>query len=150
MDKTNLQIGADGVDAEALVSSIRREVTARIKNGFYNDPAIARAERTNLASISSDEEFLALFLDNLRDTVFVDINDFEIIERRKGLSAPLRILKQLIWKLLKFYTYRMWTQQNQVNGIILAAMDGMNAAYRKRITELEARVAALEQGKSSR
>lgn len=144
MDKSELTIGAEGIDTESIVNSIRESVEEKMKSGFYNDPAISRAERANIAHISTDEEFLALFLENLRDSAFVDINDFEITERRKTMPGLLVRFKKLIWKVLKFYTYRMWSQQNQINGIMLAAMEGMHSSFRQRITELEDRIADLE------
>ena len=42
----------------------------------------------------------------------------EIYERRARFTKPLVVLKRAIWKLLKFYTYRLWSQQNQVNGLL--------------------------------
>ncbi len=144
MDRPELTIGAEGIDTERLVRSIRESVEEKLKSGFYNDPAVARAERANIAHITSDEEFLTLFLENLRDSAFVDINDFEITERRKTLAGLLVTFKKLVWKTLKFYTYRLWSQQNQVNGIMLAAMEGMHSSFRQRVSELEKRISELE------
>ena len=144
MEKPKITIGAEGIDTESIVKSIRESVDEKMKNGFYNDPAISKAERANIANITSDEEVLALFLENLRDTAFVDINDFDITERRRTMPGMLVMVKKLIWKMLKFYTYRLWSQQNQVNGIMLAAMEGMHSSFRQRINELETKVAELE------
>lgn len=144
MDNNELKIGAQGINTGELVREIQERVSEKMKNGGYSDPAISRAERSNIASITNDEEFLALFLDNLRDTAFVDINDFDITERRQSLSGLLIMFKKLVWKTLKFYTYRLWSQQNQVNGIMMAAMEGMHSSFRKRISDLENKVAALE------
>lgn len=146
MNKTELTIGAEGIDSEAIVASIRESVNEKMKNGFYNDPAISRAEKANISHITTDDEFLALFLDNLRDTAFVDINDFDITERRKTMPGLLVLFKQLIWKSLKFYTYRLWSQQNQVNGIMLAAMEGVHSSFRQKISDLEDRIDQLEKG----
>ena len=77
--------------------------------------------------------------------MFIDINDFEIYERRARLAKPLVILKKYIWKLLKFYTYRLWSQQNQVNGLLLAAVENIEEHYRSKIDALEKRVTELEQ-----
>jgi len=144
MDKPVISIGAEGVDTDSIVESIQQSVNEKMKSGFYNDPAISRAERTNIANISTDEEFLSLFLENLRDTAFVDINDFDITERRRTMPGLLVMVKKLIWKMLKFYTYRLWSQQNQINGIMLAAMEGMHSSFRRRIHDLEKKVAELE------
>ena len=50
--------------------------------------------------------------------------------------------------MLKFYTYRLWSQQNQTNGVLLAAVETLDRRYRKDIASLKARIAELE-GKSS-
>ena len=149
MSKVELTIGAEGVDTEAIVKSIRESVNEKMKSGVYNDPAISRAEKANISNITSDDEFLALFLDNLRDTAFVDINDFDITERRKTAPGLLVMFKKLIWKSLKFYTYRLWSQQNQVNGIMLAAMEGMHSSFRQKISDLEDRIDKLENGQKA-
>jgi hypothetical protein len=77
----------------------------------------------------------------------VDIGDFEITERRKRFAPFLVRLKRVIWSLLRFYTYRLWSQQNDVNGLLLAAVEGVDQRYRDRLNELEARVAKLEQSR---
>ena len=57
-------------------------------------------------------------------------------------------LKKILWKLLKFYTYRLWSQQNQVNGMLVTALEGLDEKYRKRLRDLERRLAALEEEKA--
>lgn len=144
MTEPLFEIGALGVDTEAIVEDIRRTVEQKRKDGVYNDPRIARAERSNLLNLKDEENFLPFFLDCLKDAVFIDINDFDIHERRKFLGKPLVVLKKTIWKLLKFYTYRMWSQQNQVNGLLLTAAESIESRYRDRIAGLEKRIAGLE------
>ncbi len=143
-DEQVFQIGADGIDAEALVAEIRRTVAEKAARGAYADADIARAERLNLQNLK-DDEFLALYLDCLREAVYVDIGDFEILERRKRFAPLLVRLKRAIWSLLKFYTYRLWSQQNEVNGLLLAAVEGIDQRYRDRLRDLETRVEQLEQ-----
>ena len=140
------EIGAAGIDAAAIVADIRATVADKMARGVYTDPRIARAERTNLINLRNEEHFLAFYLECLREAVFVDINDFEIHERRRTLGGLLVGLKRLIWKLLKFYTYRLWSQQNQVNGLLLTAVEGVDEKHKNRIRDLEARIAALESG----
>jgi hypothetical protein len=53
-------------------------------------------------------------------------------------------LKKVIWGLLKFYTYRLWSQQNQVNGLLVTAIEGLDEKYAAKIKQLEERVAKLE------
>jgi hypothetical protein len=75
----------------------------------------------------------------------VDINDFEIRERRATALAPALVrFKQALWKSLKFYTYRLWSQQNMVNGLLVTGVEALDEKYQERIRKLEARVAELE------
>lgn len=139
------EIGADGLDTAAIVAEIQATVERKTREGVYSDPHVARAERSNLANLKNEENFLTFYLDCLRDAVFVDINDFDIYERRRRFSRALVAFKRLVWKMLKFYTYRLWSQQNQVNGLLVAAVDGMDRKNVRKIQALEARIAELEQ-----
>ena len=142
-------VGAPGTDVAALVAGIRERVEQKTRDGVYRDARIARAERLNLASFRDADGFLPFYFQCLRDSIFVDINDFEIRERRPGLGRLLVALKRVIWKLLKFYTYRLWSQQNQVNGLLLTAVEGLDDQLRKKAADLEARLAALEKKNGS-
>ena len=144
MTDSIFQIGAPGIDTDKIVAEIKETVARKTKEGVYNDPRIARAERANLSSLKNEDEFLTFYLECLRDAVFVDINDFEIIERRNGISRVLVGIKRFVWKLLKFYTYRLWSQQNQVNGLLLAVVEGLESRHRDNTERLEKRIAKLE------
>lgn len=145
MNKAVFEIGAEGVDAQRIVREIQEEAERKMKSGVYADARVARAERTNLAALRSSDDFLGFYLRCLRDAVFVDISDFEIRERRRFLAPLLRAMKRLIWSLLKFYTYRLWSQQNQVNGLLVTSIQGLDDKYAARIRALEERIARLEQ-----
>lgn len=144
MTDSIFEIGAPGIDTEKLVEEIRSSVAEKMEKGVYTDARVARAERTNLSNLKDEENFLQFYLECLRDAVFVDISDFEIFERRARFSGLFIALKRLIWKLLKFYTYRLWSQQNQTNCLLLSAIEGLESRYRDKIKELEERIARLE------
>ncbi len=129
---------------EAIVERIRKSVDEKIAAGLYADARIAAAERTNLAQLRNDEQFAGFYLQCLRDAVYVDISDFEIRERRAVLAPFLVRLKKAIWSLLKFYTYRLWSQQNQVNGLLVTGLESVDEKYAEKIRALEARIAELE------
>ena len=93
---------------------------------------------------ANNTAFIRALLNTLHDTAFVDISDFEIIERRQRWSRPLIALKKGIWSLLRFYTFRLWSQQNEINGFLLAALQGIHEDANERIAKLEARIAELE------
>ena len=145
MSDSIFTIGADGVDSSAIVNEIRKKVAVNMELGVYTDVRVARAERTNLANLKDEDNFLAFYLECLRDAVFVDINDFEIHEQRSKFNKPLVLLKKTIWKMLKFYTYRMWSQQNQVNGLLLSALESGESKNQEKIKSLEERIAMLEE-----
>ncbi len=137
-------IGADGIDVERIVAELRATVEEKRRQGLYDDPRIARAERYNLLNLKDDDAFLENYLGCLRQIVPVDINDFEIFEKRPRLGWLLVRFKRGIWKLLRFYTYRLWSQQNQTNAVLLAAVELLNTRSMERIRALEARIAELE------
>ncbi len=144
----NVQVGAEGVDAAALVAEIRADVARKRREGVYADARIARAERHNLMYMADSAELLRFYLNCLRDTVHVDINDYTIQDRRQGFAGKMLVKsKTVIWKLLKFYTYRLWHQQNQINALTVTAIESSFQQYEKRIDALEKRVAELEKGR---
>ena len=145
--RTHFSIGADGVNAEKIMADIKARVAEKTERGVYRDMRVARAERANLVNLSDDESFLKYYLECLRNAVFVDINDFEIRERRRVGSFFLIAFKKIIWSILKFYTYRLWSQQNQVNGLLLTAIENLDEKYRDRIDKLERQLAARDQNK---
>ena len=142
--KPAIVIGADGVDAKAIVDEILARVAEKRAQGAYDDETVARAERYNLLSMKDDEEFLDRYLACLRQVVTVDINDFPIGERRSPLAPLSKAVKKVLWKLLKFYTYRLWSQQNQVNGVLLAAIETMQRRNKREIAAMQARVDKLQ------
>ena len=144
MSESIFTIGAPGIDCDKIVAEIQASVAKKIEEGVYADARIARAERTNLANLQNEDEFLSFYLKCLRDVAFVDISDFEIRERRAIFTPLLIALKKTIWKLLKFYTYRLWSQQNQVNGLMVTAIEGLDEKSANRLKQLETRVAELE------
>ena len=140
-----IEIGAPGFDTEKLMQEIEARVAAKADQGVYADARIARAERTNLLNLKDDEEFIGFYLKCLREAAFVDINDFAIREKRSALAPALLALKKVIWKLLKFYTYRLWSQQNTINGLMVTGLESLDEKYRDQIKRLEARIEELEQ-----
>lgn len=132
-----------------VMEEIQTAVQRNLKDGAYNDARIARAERHNLSQLKSEDEFLSFYLSCLREASVVDISDYEIHERRRALSPLLIRVKAGIWKILKFYTYRLWSQQNQVNGLLVTAIEGMQEKHQTRIEALEKRITELEDRSSA-
>ena len=145
-----LSIGAPGLDVARLVADLQATVERKARDGVYADARVARAEKTNLVNLRGSDDFITFYLACLRDAVFVDISDFEIRERRRFLGPFLVAFKTVVWKLLKFYTYRLWSQQNQVNGLVITALEGMEEQSAARIAALEKRIVELEKAAHAR
>jgi len=146
-DHMEISLNAGDLDVEALVNEIREEVSRKREQGVYTDARIGRAERHNLMYMADSEELLKFYLGCLRDGVHVDINDYQVEDRRTGWKGKALVkMKTVIWKLLKFYTFRLWHQQNQINGLMVTAIESSFQQYEKKISELEARLAKLEDG----
>lgn len=126
------------------MADLQATTERKMQAGTYADARVARAEKTNLIHLRGSDDFLPFYLACLREAVFVDIADFDIHERRRFLGPVLRKFKQTIWSLLKFYTYRLWSQQNQVNGLLVTALEGLEDQSAARIAALEKRIAELE------
>lgn len=144
MNDSVINIHADNIDTARIVEEIRKTVAEKARAGFYRDPLIARAERNNMANLRHSDEFWDFYLESLQDFAQVDINDYEIVERRSKFSRLLVALKKTIWALLRFYTYRLWSQQNQINSLLLASVSGSREGLLEKIRTLEARLDNLE------
>jgi len=139
-----LTIHASGVDTEQAAKQIQQAAAERHASAKLPMQRLSESKVQSPDGFASNTAFIDALLATLHDTAFVDISDFEIIERRKRWSRPLIALKKGIWSMLRFYTYRLWSQQNEINGFLLAALQGIHEDSCERITELEKRVAELE------
>ena len=139
-----IRIGADGVDVQRIEEEILASVAEKRERGVYDDDLVARAERNNLLTLKDDESFMEQYLVCLRQIVPVDINDFEILEKRSRFAPVSKAVKKIVWKMLKFYTYRLWSQQNQTNSVLLAAIEIMDRRHKREVADLKARIEALE------
>ena len=138
------QIGADGVDVAAIQREIEDRVARKKEAGVYDRYDLSRVAALELSGVKSEADFLEYSLKVIQQTWDLDIGDFPIYSKGGILGAPAVLLKKAIWKLLKFYTFRLWSQQNQTNAVLLAAIEMLNTRSSNRIRDLERRVAELE------
>ena len=132
-------------DLKTIMNEIRATVERKRAEGAYDDERIARAERLNVERLKDEDSFVDFYLDGLHHIFLVNINDFPIRTHRGLLGAPIVLLKKTIWKMLKFYTYRLFSQQNQINGQIVCALDGLNKKVNRRLEKIEERLARIEE-----
>ena len=143
-EKPEVEIGAEGIDVEALVAELQARVEEKRRAGAWDDPRIARAEKNNILNLKDDDDFIDNYLECLRRIITVDINAFDIREKRAHFSWFLVRFKKAVWSLLRFYTYRLWSQQNESNAMLFSAIELLSRRSDTRIKNLEKQVAALE------
>lgn len=151
MTEQSIKIGADGIDVEDIVRQIRERADARRESGEFDQEELARAERFNLFAVKDDTDLFDRYIRCVGLMAVVNMNDFEIVEHRARFAPILKKFKKAIWSVLKFYTYRLWSQQNQINGLFTGAIDLVSQRdseqlkkMQSRIDDLEARLAELE------
>ncbi len=139
-----IHIAAPGIDTDSIISDIHATVKRKAESGCYQTAGLGETERFAPLEFRDNAAFLAFYLENLRESAFVDIGDFEIVEKRPRFRRTLTRLKQAIWSMLRFYTYRLWSQQNQINGLLLAAIEGIHDQQNQKLAALEEKISALE------
>ena len=142
---TILTIGADGHDGARLEADLRDRIARKARDGAYAGAAVPASGRIELPFRRRTQTSNAFFLRCLREAARVDICDFEIRERRARLAPLLVRLKRAVWSLLRFYTYRLWSQQNEVNSLLVTGIESVREECTARTESLEARIAAIEQ-----
>ena len=103
-------------ETELNLETLDREIAFKIKQrqelGVYEHFDLTRVTHLLLRDIRDSGEFFRQHLAAIIRSWAVDINDFEIIRKQEGILGNLEVLfKKVIWKLLKFYTYRLFSQQ---------------------------------------
>ncbi len=124
------QINADGVNVERIMQEIRARVDEKKARGDYDQYDLTGL---NLSHLPADDDLLPFVLKIMKKSWEIEIGDFEI-RSAGGLLGWIEVrVKKVIWFLLKFYTYRMFTQQREFNIQVVTALNGLHA----RLTRLE-------------
>lgn len=120
------QIGADGVDVAAIQREIEDRVARKKEAGVYDRYDLSRIAALDLSGVKSEADFLEYSLKVIQQTWDLDIGDFPIYSKGGILGTPSVFLKKAIWKLLKFYTYRLFSQQKEFNCQMVNAIVSLN------------------------
>jgi len=136
--KEIFEIGADGVDVKKVMAEIEERVARKREAGIYDRYDLSRIETLELSKIKSEAEYLDYLIRVIQQTWDIDVGDFPIYSKGGVLGAPAAYLKKAVWKLLKFYTYRLFSQQKEFNCQLANAISSLKS----RIDELSERAAA--------
>ncbi len=131
------EIGADGVDVAAIQREIEDRVARKKEAGVYDRYDLSRVAALELGGVKSEADFLEYSLKVVQQAWDIDIGDFPICSKGGLLGAPAVLLKKSIWKLLKFYTYRLFSQQKEFNCQVVNAVVSLNRKIDAELAKLK-------------
>ncbi|MDP8217310.1 MAG: hypothetical protein P9M03_01145 [Candidatus Theseobacter exili] len=137
-----------GIDVEALMKRLRVRVDEKRKAGVYEKYNLDNLTALEFESLEDEKEFLRYYLRLIQSTCDINIGDFEIVNKGGLFGRPVILLKKVIWKLLKFYTYRLFSQQKEFNCQTVNTIMSLQNKLEKDLEEIRLRLNRLE-GKSS-
>ena len=127
---------SENIDVKDIMEVIRRRVREKKEAGVYDRYNLTGVTRLEIVEAKSEEDFLNYYLKVMQKSYELDIGDFEIPSKGGFLGKPAVWLKKILWKLLKFYTYRMFTQQREFNLQVLNTLKCINRKIEKQHREL--------------
>ena len=136
-------------ETELNLETLDREIAFKIKQrqelGVYEHFDLTRVTHLLLRDIRDSGEFFRQHLAAIIRSWAVDINDFEIIRKQEGILGNLEVLfKKVIWKLLKFYTYRLFSQQIEFNSQIKNTVLAMHREFSGKMEAIEKEILAIK------
>lgn len=147
MDKTDkkiFEIYGIGPEAENLYQEIQKAIEEKEKKGVYALHSLSGDMKVDFLDLQNDGQFLEYYLKVIKRTWAVDINDFEI-QKKKGFKGKAEwALKKIIWKLLKFYTYRIFSQQIEFNSQIKNTVLVMHKKFSEKIESIEKEILEIK------
>lgn len=126
-------IRADGIDTEKITEEIRKRVAEKKRAGVYDKYNLEGLAARDIKQLETEKDFLDYYLELIQHTCDIDIGDFEIPSKGGILGTPAAKIKRLLWIVLRFYTYRLFSQQKEFNFQLVNTIMSLN----KRIDELE-------------
>ncbi len=140
----SVEITTPGVNVEEIMSEVRSRIAARKAEGKYEQYDLSTSAALAMDNIKIDQEHLSNELPNLWRASNVDLGDFPIRPKTPVLGTGSVLLKKILWKLLKFYTYRLFSQQKEFNARAAVLIQAVILRYERMISGLEERIETLE------
>ena len=134
-----------GVDVKAIMETIRKRVDEKKAAGVYDRYNLSGITKLEIADVKSDEDFLNYYLKVMQKSYELDIGEFDIPSKGGLVGKPAVWLKKIIWSLLKFYTYRMFTQQREFNLQVVNTLKGLNRKIDRQHREIMEKLDQIRQ-----
>ncbi len=134
---------AQALDAEALVGRFRERVDEKRRSGSYEGYDLEGIAALDFEKELSEEDFLRYYLQVVERLSDVNYGDFEIVPKGGPFGRIEVLLKKTIWKLLRFYTYRLFSQQREFDCQVAEALQSHYRWSRSEIDRLNGEISAL-------
>lgn len=129
------------VDIDKIMQEVKGRVERKKKAGVYDKYNLKGLVAGEIGQLHNEEDFLNYYMELILHTCDIDIGDFEIPSKGTIFGKPLAKLKRLIWIMLRFYTYRLFSQQKEFNFQLVNTLKSLNKKLDDRVKELEAKIA---------
>ena len=136
VDKNLPLFESASINTPKIMDEIRRRVEVKREAGYYDRYNLTGITSLEVVEAKSEEDFLNYYLKVMQKSYELDIGNFEIPSKGGLLGKPAVWLKKAIWYLLKFYTYRMFTQQREFNLQVVNTLKCINRKTDKHHSEL--------------
>jgi hypothetical protein len=144
MAKPFFEIKNISVPGSVIMDEIENRMKENEEKGLYRRYFLGKTIQFEWKAVCDEAQFLDYYLQAIRRSWAVDINDFEIPKKRGWKGKAELLFKKIIWKCLKFYTYRLFSQQREFNSQASHTLILLHRDYSEKIALLEADVKMLE------
>jgi hypothetical protein len=131
---TNREDQTDKPGLEEIMRTVRERVEEKRRRGVYDRYDLKAIEALEAEAGASGPE---RYLRDIWQSADIDLSDFEIRNKGGMLGIPAVWLKKIIWKLLKFYTFRLFSRQKDFNARVAFILQEMDRKFDERLRALE-------------
>jgi len=132
------------INLHDIRKAIQIPIQERKDRGVYEHFDLSRVIAYELMDLKQHEARLTPLLKALSHSFAIDITDFNIPVKSGNRGRLELSVKKVIWKLLKFYTYRLFHQQREFNSQLNNAVHYLQLTYEREIGLLRDQIQKLE------
>jgi hypothetical protein len=138
------EIQSTSIPLEEVAEQIEKKIQDQENLGTYLHHDLKQIMPLDLLEVEDESQFLEFYMKTLQRAWAIDINDFPI-PRKPGLTGLVEFaLKKVIWNALKFYTYRLFSQQREFNAQMSYTLTTMHKDYNSKINAIQKQILALK------